>query len=624
MNKRLLSGGGIIVSLIALLATLVQGTGALAQAQQFAHPAFQRTWTRTDQLVQQGQAGRSWYWGPQPRTATQEQWIEGTNGQRLVQYFDKSRMEINDPNSDQNNPFYVTNGLLTVELISGNMQIGTSAYLPRNPACINISGDSDDATAPTYFSFRSVATVAPGLGKVEEIALGKPAVATINRAGDVGVDNSKSNIPGVNYAYYEGTTKHNIPAAFWNFLNAVGPVIENGQQVNRPLSQPWFYASGLPVSDAFWARVKIAGTYQDVLIQAFERRVLTYNPANQPAFQVEMGNIGLHYYDWRYNNIGVCAGVTTPVATAAASQTPAGSVTAGPSATRTAVAATATSTVVAATSTPGATPTVAPLTGKIVFVSTRTGKKDIWIINPDGTTPMNLTAGAGTGDNSDPSFNGTKIAFTSNRDGNPEIYVMNADGSGVTRVTNNPAADTHPTLNPDGSRVAYVSDRNGNQNDIFVQNSDGSGAAGNITLAPGNDHDPNWGSNGLIVFVSNRMGTDDIFTMNPDGTALAQLTSGGGADGLPIWSPTATRILFISDRDGNHEVYVMKFDGNGQLRVTTLLSEEFDAAWAPNESFIVYTSNRGGNYDLYMSYLSGANLRQLTTDAAPDTQPSWH
>ena len=38
------------------------------------------------------------------------------------------------------------------------------------------------------------------------------------------------------------------------------------------------------------------------LIQAFERRVLTYTPANPAAFQVEMGNVGRHYYLWRYGN----------------------------------------------------------------------------------------------------------------------------------------------------------------------------------------------------------------------------------------------------------------------------------------------------------------------------------
>src|SRR5215212_1355541 len=323
MNKRLLTFGISVVALLAVLTGLLQTTGALAQtgnpSQAFAHPAFERIWTRTDKLVADGQAGRSWFWGPTPRTATQEQWMEAGGGQRLVQYFDKSRMEINDPNANQNDPFFVTNGLLTVELISGNMQIGQNAYSPRTPACINVSGDSDDPTAPTYNSFRTVASVAPGVGRTDADKRGQPATATINRAGVVGTDASKATVPGVTYAYYEAATHHNIPQVFWTFLNQQGPVIENGQQVIRQLIVPWFYASGYPVSDAYWARVKIAGVYQDVLIQAFERRVLTYNPANQPAFQVEMGNIGLHYYDWRYNNVGAYPSndATPPVGTPA-------------------------------------------------------------------------------------------------------------------------------------------------------------------------------------------------------------------------------------------------------------------------------------------------------------------
>ena len=44
------------------------------------------------------------------------------------------------------------------------------------------------------------------------------------------------------------------------------------------------------------------------MIQAYERRTLTYVPTNQPGFQVEMGNIGQHYFDWRYRNLGYCVG----------------------------------------------------------------------------------------------------------------------------------------------------------------------------------------------------------------------------------------------------------------------------------------------------------------------------
>jgi hypothetical protein len=42
---------------------------------------------------------------------------EGPDGQHLVQYFDKSRMEINKPDADPNDPFFVTQGLLARDMI---------------------------------------------------------------------------------------------------------------------------------------------------------------------------------------------------------------------------------------------------------------------------------------------------------------------------------------------------------------------------------------------------------------------------------------------------------------------------------------------------------------------------
>src|SRR5437588_748574 len=65
MKKRLCSAGALALVVMAGLATLLGTTGAPVQAGNdpapFADPAFQQVWTRTDQLVQQGQAGRSWF-----------------------------------------------------------------------------------------------------------------------------------------------------------------------------------------------------------------------------------------------------------------------------------------------------------------------------------------------------------------------------------------------------------------------------------------------------------------------------------------------------------------------------------------------------------------------------------
>ena len=93
------------------------------------------------------QVTRSWFWGPVGRCAPLEQWLPAPGGRRQVQYFDKSRMEINQPDGDPTSPFYVTNGLLVVEMMSGQMQVGDTRFAPRQPAQINVAGDRDDPAA---------------------------------------------------------------------------------------------------------------------------------------------------------------------------------------------------------------------------------------------------------------------------------------------------------------------------------------------------------------------------------------------------------------------------------------------------------------------------------------------
>ena len=57
---------------------------------------------------------------------------------------------------------------------------------------------------------------------------------------------------------------------------------------------------GLPVTGAYWVNVRVGGVERPILFQVFERRVLTYNPANPAGWQIEMGNVGRHYFEWRY------------------------------------------------------------------------------------------------------------------------------------------------------------------------------------------------------------------------------------------------------------------------------------------------------------------------------------
>src|SRR4051794_3394916 len=137
---------------VSLLAGLL-GRARAHAADSFADPAFARVWEHTDRLVAEGQAARTWFWGPAAGKALLEDYAESPGGQRQVQYFDKSRMEINNPGGDTRSPFYVTNGLLTVELMSGRQSVGDSATIPRYPAQIGMTGDGNDLLAPSYAVF---------------------------------------------------------------------------------------------------------------------------------------------------------------------------------------------------------------------------------------------------------------------------------------------------------------------------------------------------------------------------------------------------------------------------------------------------------------------------------------
>jgi hypothetical protein len=60
---------------------------------------------------------------------------------------------------------------------------------------------------------------------------------------------------------------------------------------------------GYPITEPYWVRAKVGDKERWVLVQLFERRALTYTPDNPAAFQTEMGNVGLHYFEWRYNRV---------------------------------------------------------------------------------------------------------------------------------------------------------------------------------------------------------------------------------------------------------------------------------------------------------------------------------
>lgn len=139
-----------------------------------------------------------------------------------------------------------------------------------------------------------------------------------------------------------------------------------------------------------------------------------------------------------------------------------------------------------------------------------------------------------------PGFNGF-IAFA----GPDGLFAMRPEGGPKVAITD--GADFNPSWSPDGLKLLFDRDLNG-QTDIFVT-SFPSGVPINLTDDPANDSDPAWSPDGSqLVFTSSRDGESRLFTMDADGSNVAQITTAeagpGSGDAYPVWSPDGSRIAF--------------------------------------------------------------------------------
>ena len=252
-------------------------------------PMFGQVWEKADAAVAAQKANRSWLWGPGPNYLGYEAYKQGPGERRLVQYYDKSRMEINNPSGDRNNPYYVTNGLLAVEMIAGEIQVADEVFITASmPSTIPVAGDprKDNPLTPSYATLAAVSSLHGDKQAQKRVG------TAVNDAIDVNGVVSRDDVRGrlSRYSAFVPQTGHNIPDVFYPYLQAM----------QATYGYDWVFVMGYPISDGYWTTMRVSGKDMPVLVQAYQRRVLTYVPDFPATWRVQMGNVGQHYFEWRY------------------------------------------------------------------------------------------------------------------------------------------------------------------------------------------------------------------------------------------------------------------------------------------------------------------------------------
>jgi len=220
----------------------------------------------------------------------------------------------------------------------------------------------------------------------------------------------------------------------------------------------------------------------------------------------------------------------------------------------------------------------------------------------------------------------TEMVFVSDRTGSKEIFLMDADGGRQRAVTANGSINNFPSWSPSGDSIIYTSYRHRNQPNLFVTTR---GRGQPQRLLVGFDRnlsqyrgvfDP---VGKQVAVVMSDGSPSEIYRVTPGSRKLHQLTRNQAIDVSPTWSPNGEEIVYVSDRAGSPQLYLMDADGKYSRRLTFNGSYNTAPAWSPDGKWIAYETRVGGQFDIWLIDPEGRVNVPLITHPRSDEAPSW-
>ena len=223
-----------------------------------------------------------------------------------------------------------------------------------------------------------------------------------------------------------------------------------------------------------------------------------------------------------------------------------------------------------------------------------------------------------------------KIIFMSSRDGNWNIYVMNPDGSQQDRLTNHRSRDLYPVLSPTGEEILFISDRGG-EHDLYIMRADGLGERPMFPTAPAYRYHPAWSPDGEKITFSQRDRDAkffSIYTARADGTSVTRVVEMENAHGEnPIWSPDGTEIAYVVQGEIHWASRQIRFINLKTRKQETLLPDDTPRmrrpAWSSVLNKIAFVWYRPEHHQtsIFIVSRNGKGLQQIVDVQA--LTPAW-
>ncbi|MDP9291887.1 MAG: biopolymer transporter Tol, partial [Verrucomicrobiota bacterium] len=218
-------------------------------------------------------------------------------------------------------------------------------------------------------------------------------------------------------------------------------------------------------------------------------------------------------------------------------------------------------------------------------------------------------------------FANTKIAFVATRSGRKEIYVADANGSNVQQITRDNNISVAPALSPDGRRLAYTGYKSGYA-DVYEINL-GSGARERIVKFPGTNSGAAFSPDGgRIALTLSKDGNPELYTVGAGGGGARRLTQTRGVESSPTWSPDSAEIIYSSDDRGSPQLYRISSGGGSAQMLPAGHSYCTEPNWSPDGKKVAFSVREGGEFQVAVLELQGGGSR-VVSGGGDAQDPVW-
>ena len=209
---------------------------------------------------------------------------------------------------------------------------------------------------------------------------------------------------------------------------------------------------------------------------------------------------------------------------------------------------------------------------------------------------------------------GGKIAFIGTRTGHKEVYTCDTDGGNLRQLTNDNNISVGPALSPNGRLLAYTGYKSGYA-DVYLINLT-TGSRDRIVKFPGTNTGPAFSPDGERIALScSRDGNPELYTVNISGGDAHRLTRTPNVESSPTWSPDGSELIYVSDAGGQPQLYRISADGGTGRRIATGFGYCTEPDWSPDGKRVAFNVREGGGFAVAVLDLDGGNARVVASDA---------